>query len=849
MAPHLENTGWRFSAHGLLAIALVAAAALAFGWPTRHGAFLRGDDQRFVVENVLVSHPSAGHAWRLLTTVHGDLYQPVPMLSFQADYALASADPAARFGIGPYVFHVTNIILHALNALLAYLIALRLTGCRPTALLVGLMFACHPLALEPVAWISGRMILLVTTFSLLLILICLMRRPDGRGPWAWLGGLAWLLALLSKVLPSVPIAAAWCDYHLHHRLTRRCWITYAVLLAAGLAATVLAVGLTRSLGMIELTEAETTTSTPVRILLAGRYYFESYLWPSRMAAWSPPPQQVPLASVETGIALLEWAAFGALLWLARRFSRPSYIGLGLFLILIAPFLAATGARRILTADRYMYLPMIGLHLAGAAVLVRISANLARRLRPGLAAGIVALPCLALVAAWMAVGWDYANCWVSTVARDRRVVEVYPDRVETHIELAKAHVFQKEPDAALQVVAEARRLWPDPDDPRLASEAGEACRLKKDWPRAARELAFAARRMPNKTRTQYYYALTLEKLGKIEEARAIYRQILERSAGFLPAATALARSYRASGEVEAAVGLFERAIEISPYHRDSLFELALLEIRRQEWGRACALLKAIIEIDPQDAPALLNLGVATCRSGEPAEALAIYDRVLALDPNAATARVNRAGLLAGMDQDLEAESEYRRVLKAQPDHRDAAIGLHELLQQQQRFGELADLWQSFQGAGGDADESRAWLAWAYVLADDLERARQSRAAIPETAPQRTFADWALAYDALGKRDDGRLRRLLGKPQVPEAVSPHRREQARAVLAALSALPRETRESPAGLYALARALLFEGDAVSARATALQMLRMSGATEWSVDTRHLADLLESSDSNGVN
>ena len=838
----IESSGTPARAVTLLVVLLVATAAFAFGWPTRHGAFLSGDDQRFVVEQVFVNHPSLEHAWKLLTTVHGDLYQPLPMLTFQANYALAAAEPTARFGISPYVFHLTNIFLHTVNAALACLVALGITKCRGTALLAGLMFACHPLALEPVAWISGRMILLATTFSLLLILICITRRKDGRGWWHLSGTFSWLLALMSKVLPTVPIAAAWCDHGRQGKLARRCWVTYAFLLVMGCAATWLAVSLTDRFGMIASTGAESTTSAPVRILLASRYAFENYVWPTRMAAWSPPPEHVPFLSSDTAIAVLEWAVFGVLAWLAWRRNRYSFVGIGLFLILIAPFLGTTLARRLLIADRYMYLPMIGLHLAVAAALAQFAEGLGRRIRPSVAMGLVALPSLVGLAAWMTVSWRYADCWLDTVSRDRRVVEVYPDQVEARTELAKAHIFQNEPDAALRVVAEARerRL----DSPRLASEAGEAHRLKKDWQHAMLELSDAAKQMPHRARTQYYYGLTLEQLGNIDEARACYQRILEHHARFLPAATALARSYRSTGELDAAIGMFNRAIEINPYHRDSLFELALLRIQRKHWLRATLALQSIIEVDPNDAQALLNLGVATAQLGRTAEALAIYERLLTLDPTVLTVWINRAGVLVSMGRVNEAESEYRRILSAYPGHRNATIGLHELLQQQQRFGELVNLWVNDQTAGKDVAESRAWLTWAYVLAGNGDEARDIINEIPSSAPERAFADWALAYDALQKGDFDFFCSLLGPPRRPEAVSATRTEEARVILTALSSLPPDLRKSPAGHYALARAFLFQGNAAAARMTALHTLGMPDAAAWANAARELADVLEAAE-----
>jgi len=444
----------------------------------------------------------------------------------------------------------------------------------------------------------------------------------------------------------------------------------------------------------------------------------------------------------------------------------------------------------------------------------------------------------MLGAWLALGWRYAPCWADSVARDRRIAAVYPDRVEARVELAKALVFQNEPDAALAVVAEARALWPE--DAQLASEAGEAYRLKQDWTRAAAELAWATEHMPNRSRTQYHLALTLEQLGRIEEARNIYRRVLDHDPLFLPAATALARSFRAAGELDAAIDAFERVVREHPYHRDSHFELALLYIRVGNWPRARVLLEALLDVDPDDAPALLNLGAVLVNLGEPDRALAAYDQVLRLEPNAAAALVNRAGLLASLGRTKEAETEYRAALAAQSDNLSAAIGLHELLQQQQRWGDLVALWTAFPHDRAEAAGTRVWLAWAQVLAGDDDEARATIARLAEATEALAFADWAMAYAALRDGDDAVLRQRLGAPRLRGDVSPSQREQARIVLGALAALPADVRDSPAGLYALARALMFAGDFTTAQSAVDRLQTMPAAGEWSEQAAELHRLL---------
>ncbi len=818
-----------------VAAGLVAAWALVCGWPTLHAGFLSGDDQRLILEHVLVNHPSPRHAAKLLTVVHGDLYQPLPMLSFQLNYAFAGPDPSGHIEISARGFHVTNVVLHGINSLLAFFVAARLARCRRVGVLTGLFFAAHPFAVEPVAWVNGRMILLATMFSLLVLLVGLNRREDGRSWWVVGGALAWLCALFSKVLPTVPLAAAWCDYRMCGRLPRRAWGVYAAFLAVGASAAWLALRSTTEAGLIEETQAEASTGIVARVLLAGGYYLQNYVWPSRLTAWSPPPEAVPLVSGSCGLATLSWACLGALALVAHRTNKTAYSGLVLFVILILPFLGAGAARRFLAADRYMYLPILGLHLAVAAGAVAALDALAKRFSRSLGRGLVSAAALALLSTWTAAGWRHAGTFGSSVASAARTVEVYPDSESAFAQLAKAHLFEGAPDAALEVARAAQWRWPD--SARLAAAAGEALRAKGQWRQAEKELRAATRLAPNFARAFYYLGSTLEQLGETEEELACYRKILEQSPDYLPAIVALAHGHQAAGQMDEAARQFQRAIEVNPYDRNSRFSLATIHMRARQWGPASGQFRAILDLDPDDGPALLNLGAALANLGDTGEAIALFDRLLRLDPTNPAVRINRAGLLPLVGRSDEAEAEYRRLLLGNVRNRDAIIGLHELFQQAGRMEELVALWRNHPDALEDPIERRAWMAWAQVLAgSDLAAAASLVEEIPSDHAARSFGEWALAFGELARGDVEYFRRRMSRRPATPTQTTSRHEQARIIRIALASLPETVRRSAPGTYALVLALAFDGDNAGARLALRDLEKMPDSAAWAQDVAQL-------------
>ena len=124
------------------------------------------DDNRYVTENPYLRSLDLPNLWAMFTRFYFANYAPVVLLSFALDYRV--------WGLQPFGYHLTSLLLHGLNVALAYAVARRLLGSRTGALVAALVFAVHPLQVEAVVWVAGRKTLLCGSFALL-ALLCYMR--------------------------------------------------------------------------------------------------------------------------------------------------------------------------------------------------------------------------------------------------------------------------------------------------------------------------------------------------------------------------------------------------------------------------------------------------------------------------------------------------------------------------------------------------------------------------------------------------------------------------------------------------------------------------------------------------
>ncbi|HEY5999605.1 MAG TPA: tetratricopeptide repeat protein [bacterium] len=391
----------------ILALAVALLAALPYLIAGLPDGFLQFDDNEYVVDNprVRTGLTLAGVRWAL-TSFHSANWHPLTWLSHMLDVQL--------FGLDPRGHHATSVLLHALAAALLFLAAHRLTGMRWRSALVAALFAVHPLRVESVAWVAERKDVLAGVFFMLVLLAYerAARRGDpGRSPWV---PLFLALGLMAKpMLVTVPCVLLLLDWWPLGRAlpaaAARGPRFRARLIAEKLPLFALA-AFSAAITLVAQTEARAIVVMPAataaaRVLNASSSvitYVVQTVWPADLALF------YPLATTPAPWTAGAIACVGLLVVTAALVrSRPTlpFLATGWlwFLGMLAPVLGLVQVGYQAHADRYTYLPQIGLTVAavwGAATLAgrwRV-----RRLAP--AAGAATIAALATIATTQAGLW-------------------------------------------------------------------------------------------------------------------------------------------------------------------------------------------------------------------------------------------------------------------------------------------------------------------------------------------------------------------------------------------------------------------------------------------------------------
>jgi tetratricopeptide (TPR) repeat protein len=588
--PRPAETGRR---RRLLAASMIAVAMLAIVayLPAIHGEFV-WDDDAYVSQNPLLTAPDG--LWKIwFSTDQPSQYFPLVYTTFRAERPL--------WGLHPTGYHVVNLLLHLVDALLVGLILRKLRV--PGAWLAAAIFLLHPVQVESVAWITERKNVLMALFLGLSMLAWIRFTEDSRegcaSPRAYWTSLAlYAAALLSKTTACMAPAAQVLILGLRgERIDRRRWAQMAPFVALGLAMGLFTIWWERH---HQGTRPELLPLDPLeRLLLASRalwFYLGKLAWPANLA-FSYPAWHIDARELGAWV----WPALGAAaalaLWRWRAgIGRGPIAAAGFYVAMLLPtsgvILLATFVYSYV-ADHYQYVACVGPIALACAAGHRATHRLGRR---GRAASHVAAALLLVVLATLT--WRQARAYRGPETLWRDTLRKNPQSWLAHNDLGTwlhAHGKVDEAIEHFRRALEIERGRPGPE-----------------------------------ARIRYNLANALAQRGEFAEAEGLYRQVLERRPMDAPAANNLGNVLLASGRLDAAVRAYRQAIESDPRYIQALLNLARIlatttDASVRDPVQAVAFAERAAARTGGDPDTMMVLATAYAASGRLADAAAAAER--------------------------------------------------------------------------------------------------------------------------------------------------------------------------------------------------------------------------------
>lgn len=433
--------------HFFLAGFLITFLVILTYWSASKNGFVEWDDTDYVINNSMVRNPGNTNLKDIFSTVVSLNYHPVTILSMRANNNICETCPG---GISPKPFIRGNIIIHILNSILVFYLVFILFKKKITlSFLVSAVFAVHPMHVESVAWVSGRKDVLYSFFFLSGLISYIKFKDKGKGKYLWLvfSFLLFVLSCLSKATAVVfPVVLLLINFWLSENdegkpvvgdLLKAVSLKnllilvpfFAVSVCVGLIAIHLQSG-ENVLGMFKfLKDPHDVVNTVAPFSLLQRFQIASYgffvyiikfFFPVRLSILYPYPLLTEFSHGR--FSLLLWLALIAmiltvfLVLFTLRKTRLYFFAFGFYFVTIALVLHFSTVGTAMLAERYTYLPYIGLSLIPVSLIINCSKKTKRIL-------FVFSGCLIIIL--MVLSKRQVKMWSDSVTLWSQVIDKYP----------------------------------------------------------------------------------------------------------------------------------------------------------------------------------------------------------------------------------------------------------------------------------------------------------------------------------------------------------------------------------------------------------------------------------------
>lgn len=586
---------------------LLAVLAFAAYWPALNCGFVQLDDPEYVVANPHIQH---GLTW------------PMAVWAFRSGYAanwhpltwLSHALDVELFGLNPRGHHAASIAWHSGNAVLLFLVLTSLTGARWRSAAVAALFAVHPLHVESVAWVAERKDVLSTFFWLLSVWAYGRYASDAMAGRANLKAYGvslacFALGLMAKpMVVTLPFVLLLLDFWPLARFSSQSNKMISRLLREKLPFFLLSIASSLITFLVQRHAGVMSSLTKIpagarldNLPVAYARYLLRIVCPIHLAAFYPHPRFWPVWEVAVSAAALVVLT----VWVVRQHRPRPYLAVGWFWFLgmLIPVIGLVQVGNQSMADRYAYLPMVGI-----LIMIVWGGNELLSAQPRLKA-IGPSSCAVAVALCGLLTARQAGFWHDTVTLFVHTSEITADNYEAFYNLGLYWQHHGEPARAIEYYQ-------------------KSIDIKGDYAPAHNNLGYL-----------------LLAGGQAGQAVKEFSAALEAQPVYPEAAYNLGRAYMTNREPDRAIASFSRALAMDPKVPDINYSLGEVLLQQGQLDRAREYLERALQLRPNFPMAQYKLANALLQQGWVAQAVNNYENVLRLRPDFVPACNNFAWLLA------------------------------------------------------------------------------------------------------------------------------------------------------------------------------------------------------------
>jgi tetratricopeptide (TPR) repeat protein len=671
---------------------LLVLVTMALYWPATRCDFVGVDDTNFVTENPHVQRGLdwEGVRWAFCNTEQAAYWGPLVWLSHMLAWEV--------FGRNVWGHHLINVLLHATNTALVFLVFRRLTRARWQSLMVAALFGLHPLRVESVVWVAERKDVLSGFFGLLALLAytryakerrrsaeCSIRGSPAinyqRSTFFYLLGLfLFALGLLSKpMLVTWPFVMLLLDYWPLGRLEPsppnsrfsallRLVTEKIPFFALAAAASILTFVVQQHVGTLPTVESMPLGARVENVLISYSRYLGKIFWPTELAVFYPLPEKWPLRIVLLAGGLI--LGTSGLFWVQRRRFPDLLTGWLWYCGTLIPVIGLVQAGNQAMADRYTYLPSLG--VLGFAVWG------AYGLTGGWRHQVMALSVAGCGASVLCVALtrQQIDYWKDSETLFRHALAVTEQNFLARNNLGVVLDHQGQSDEAIRQFQEALRLRPDYAVAHY--NLGAALVKKGKREEAIGQFQEALRLKPDYADAHYNLGTVFYQQGRTDQAIRQFQEAIRLRPDHALAHNNLGYALCDQGQSDEAIRQYQEALRLKPGYAESHYNLGTTFYRQGRVGEAISQYQEAIRLKPDYAEAHNNLGTAFYQQRRVGDAIHQYQEALRLKPDYAEAHSN-LGIALGMNGQIDqAIRHFAEALRLKPDYADARKNLDVML---------------------------------------------------------------------------------------------------------------------------------------------------------------------------